>query len=212
MKQNIWYNNKSLRLKEYDYNYPGAYFVTICIKNRKCLFGEIVNYKTILNGLGNIAEAFLIDIPNHIVNTEIATHVVMPNHVHAIINIYEKDDVVQTHAYKNNPVGRRHACESQRHAFDLQGERKHEKLPVIIGSYKSAVSKEIHKISHSFKWQRSYHDHIIRNEKALGYIYHYIKHNPENWDKDLENEMYLKDIPVHEREKRLKQFYNRLAE
>jgi len=202
MKQKKLFENKSLRLEEYDYNSPGAYFITICINDRKCLFGEVVNGMMNLNRLGKITGKCLIDIPNHFDNTEIPIHVVMPNHVHAIVNIYGDE-----------PVGQTHAFDSQRHAFDLQEDREHQKLPIIIGSYKSAVSKEINKIfpSLNFKWQTSFHDHIIGTERALENIYNYIINNPFNWQTDLENKEYLKTLTAKEKEEKAKEYYKGLT-
>jgi putative transposase len=77
--------------------------------------------------------------------------------------------------------------EWKRHAFSLQ-ERQHQTVPVIVGSFKSAVSKLVHhNILPSFQWQRSYYDRIIRNEKEYNKISHYITENPMNWDKDENN-------------------------
>ena len=202
MKQKKLFENKSLRLKEFDYGHPGAYFVTICIDDRKCLFGDVVNGKMILTALGKIADKCLIAIPAHFKNTEIPIHIVMPNHVHAVVFIFDETFVGQTHAF-----------DSQRRAFDLQKDRKHQKLPVIVGSYKSAVSKEVNKMfpASNFKWQTSYHDHIIGNERALENIYNYIVNNPYNWQTDLENEEYLKTLTSKEREKKSKEFYKGLT-
>jgi len=196
------YLNKSIRLKEYNYSFPGAYFVTICVKDRKCLFGDVVNGKMILSQIRMIVEKCLEDIPRHFENVEIAVFVAMPNHVHAIVNIYDDDTIGQTHAF-----------DSQRHAFDLQRDRKHQKLPIIIGSFKSAVSKEIHKRFPSvhFEWQPSYHDHIIRTETAMENIQGYIIQNPDNWNTDLENEMYIESVTAHERERKIKQIYKNLS-
>jgi hypothetical protein len=65
MKAENHFINKSRRLKEYDYNNPGAYFITICVKNRKCLFGDIAEEKMCLNDFGNAAIACWFEIPNH---------------------------------------------------------------------------------------------------------------------------------------------------
>jgi len=55
-------------------------------------------------------------------------------------------------------------------------------LPELIGAYKTTVSKRIHQAGNvEFKWQKSYHDHIIRNIRSLNRIKHYIETNPENW-------------------------------
>ena len=209
MKQKKLFENKSLRLKEYDYNLPGAYFITICVDDRKCLFGDVVNGKMALNELGKIADKCLIDIPAHFENTEIPINVVMPNHVHAVVNIYESDIAI------NNMVGGRYICHLQEEESPKSTleRRQNQKLPVIIGTYKAAVSREINKLYKDvrFKWQRYYHDHIIGTEKALENIYNYIINNPYNWQIDLENEEYLKTLVDKEREKKAKEFYKGLT-
>jgi putative transposase len=78
---------KSLRLKGYDYSKAGAYFVTICIKDMVCMFGEIVNGEMILNKYGTIANKYLTEIPEKYNQTRLHEFVVMPNHIHAIIEI-----------------------------------------------------------------------------------------------------------------------------
>ena len=59
------------------------------------------------------------------------------------------------------------------------------KLENVIGSYKSFVSREIHKVKPGMKvWQNSFHDHIIRNEKSYQNIWQYIDSNPKKWNED----------------------------
>lgn len=76
----------------------------------------------------------------------------------------------------NTPVWNRHACSI----------RNTQLLPVIVGSFKSAVSKLIHRNEDffDFKWQKSSYEHIIRNEKELFQIRKYIELNPLNWESD----------------------------
>ena len=76
---------KSPRLKGYDYAQDGAYFVTICTRNRVCLFGGVVDEAVELNVYGRIVEACWHDLSHHYPNIELDTFVVMPNHVHGII-------------------------------------------------------------------------------------------------------------------------------
>ncbi|HRY60350.1 MAG TPA: hypothetical protein P5096_03145 [Patescibacteria group bacterium] len=87
-------NRKSIRIKEYDYSEPGDYFVTICTKDRECLFGEIVDGKMELNKIGNVAEKCWYEIPNHFPNTKLDIFQIMPNHIHFILRILEeKNDI-----------------------------------------------------------------------------------------------------------------------
>lgn len=137
----------SPRLKDYDYSSPNHYFVTICTKDKKCLFGKPGQ----LNSFGMIAERGLLAIPEHYSGVIIDKMVVMPNHIHAIMVL-------------NNVTV---------------------PLDKLIGSFKSYVSKEIHKIQPDMEvWQKSFHDHIIRNECGYRNIWLYIDNNPMNWNKD----------------------------
>jgi len=80
-------NRRLNRLKNFDYSQNGMYFVTICTKNRECLFGEILDGKMELNEYGQIATDCWKEIPKHFPSVEIDEFVVMPNHVHGIITI-----------------------------------------------------------------------------------------------------------------------------
>jgi REP element-mobilizing transposase RayT len=83
------HHRRSIRLKDYDYARPGAYFVTICTRGRECLFGEIVNGEMCLNIAGEAVVACLQNLPRHFSNVELVAFVVMPNHIHGIIVITE---------------------------------------------------------------------------------------------------------------------------
>jgi len=83
------HHRKSIRLKGYDYSREGLYFITICTHNRECLFGEIVDGNMILNEAGKIADACWQDIPNHFPNAVLHEYIVMPNHVHGIIELVD---------------------------------------------------------------------------------------------------------------------------
>ncbi len=140
---------KRNRLKDYDYSLPGYYFVTICIDKMKCTFGEIEKNKMQLNKYGKIVEKYLNRIQEKYSNFELDYFVIMPNHVHAIIII---DNIVET-----TVVGTTHELSLQ-----------HKSLSTVIGYFKMNSSRDIHKSGlTNFKWQRSFYDRIIRNEKEL---------------------------------------------
>jgi len=175
---------KPNRLKNYDYSQNGYYFVTICTRNRQEWFGIIENGEMKLNENGKIAERIWREIPGHFVNIELDEFVVMPNHIHGIICI-------------KNTVGNRHACSLRDghtcslrdgHACSLQ-KRQYQMIPVVVGSYKSAVTRNIRQIDpgNQFHWQKSFYDHVIRDELSLNRIREYIKNNPRQWDSDREN-------------------------
>jgi len=76
---------RAMRLPGYDYTQPGAYFVTICVQNRKCLFGTITDQEMQLNEIGQIVIDCWNHIPQHFPSVELYEYVVMPNHMHGII-------------------------------------------------------------------------------------------------------------------------------
>ena len=88
------YRIPTARLAGWDYSRPGSYFITICTKNREHFFGEIQDHEMYLNEIGIIADKCWAKIPDHFKNTELGEFVIMPNHVHGIINI--NDSAVET--------------------------------------------------------------------------------------------------------------------
>lgn len=80
-------HRQSIRLPDFDYSQPGAYFVTIVTQDRKMLFGQIVGGEMVLNDIGRMVNDLWIDMPNHYPNVEIGEFVIMPNHFHGIIAI-----------------------------------------------------------------------------------------------------------------------------
>jgi REP element-mobilizing transposase RayT len=122
-----------------------------------------------LNEYGNIAKKTWTDLPAHFATCQLDEFVIMPNHLHGIIR------------FADAGVGNRHAC-------SLQCKRQHQQLAVVIGSYKSAVSKYICQNGiKKFKWQKSYYDRIIRSNGEINRIREYIRNNPQNWNADQEN-------------------------
>ena len=165
---------KQNRLKNYVYSQNGTYFITICIKNRECLFGEIIlpqSYDNPVGAISNrpphvdlsengiIVETAINMIPNFYKNVVVDRYVIMPNHVHLLISIKNGDDNIQTH-------GRLVIAPTT--------------ISVVVKELKSYVSKQI---GYSI-WQKSFHDHIIRDEKDYIQIANYIDNNPANWEKD----------------------------
>ena len=81
------HHRRSIRLKGYDYSQAGLYFITICVQDRKCLFGNIVNGEMILNDAGKMADNEWVKIPERFTNVQLHEQIVMPNHFHAIMEI-----------------------------------------------------------------------------------------------------------------------------
>ena len=160
------HHRQSMRLKGYDYSLPGAYFVSIVTENRECLFGDITDNRMKLNGAGEIVEQVWLDLPKHYPMLELDLYVVMPNHIHGILCIIEKENLSN------------------------EGKEKNPSLGNIIRSFKSISAININKILNrqgQSVWQRNYHDHIIRDEQDLNGRRQYIIDNPARWEEDEEN-------------------------
>ncbi|MEO8149597.1 MAG: transposase [Bacteroidia bacterium] len=96
------HHRKSIRLKGYDYSQEGLYFVTICCYNMQCLFGTISNDEMLFNDAGKIAEECWFEIPQHFPNVILHEHVIMPNHVHGIIEIANTTTVLVNDEISSN--------------------------------------------------------------------------------------------------------------
>lgn len=182
------HHRRSIRLKEYDYSQNGAYFVTICVQNRECLFGEIVDGEMVLNDAGEIIKTEWEKLPQQFSNIELDVFAVMPNHFHGIVMIQNENNV-------GVPlVGTQNDGQPQLQTGQPQGIAPTGKNTIgdIIRAFKSLTTNEyIHGVKTKkfppFEkpiWQRNYHEHIIRNEKSLETIQNYIINNPVKWQDD----------------------------
>jgi putative transposase len=190
------YQNKyridSARLKGYDYSRNGAYFITICTQNREHHFGEIQNGTMILSLCGVLADVFWYEILRHTEGVELGAFVVMPNHVHGILILNrnespsdDDDDVETRHASSlQSPQSPQSPQSSEKNEQMAAISPKSGSVSVIVGSYKSAVTKHANRLGLPNGWQTRFHDHIIRNEAEYERIYQYIENNPANWEKD----------------------------
>jgi putative transposase len=95
------HHRRSIRLKGYDYSKEGLYFITICVKDRECLFGKIINGKIELNDAGIMIENEWLKVPDRFPNLQLHQYVIMPNHFHAIIEITVGPTIVVA---QNNPI------------------------------------------------------------------------------------------------------------
>lgn len=166
------FHRKSIRLPEYDYSRPGAYFITIVTKNREPLFGEISNGEVILYPLGKIVYEEWLRTP--IIRSEIIldSFMVMPNHIHGIIQILDNDST-------KIPVGA--------HSRAPLLQRQTKSVGSFVAGFKSIVTSRINeyrKTPGCPVWQRNYYEHIIRNEDDLRITREYIHNNPLRWEVD----------------------------
>ena len=85
MQTQLLNQRKSIRLLDYDYSQNGMYFVTICAKNRECIFCKIINYEIILSEIGQIVNNCWTGIPQHFSQASLHEFVIMPDHIQRII-------------------------------------------------------------------------------------------------------------------------------
>src|SRR3990172_7225774 len=184
------HHRHSIRLKGYDYSRAGAYFVTVCTKDRECMFGEVVGGSMQLNNVGQMLDKWWIELTNKYPLLEIDEYIVMPNHLHGIIAIIDncRGEVsspllkIEQEGWETQPL--------QKTSVQKGGETPPlQKLTLgqNIAYHKYQTTKQINQ-SHNTPgfpvWQRDYFEHIIRNEEELNRIREYIINNLLQWQFD----------------------------
>jgi putative transposase len=155
---------RHLRLRDYDYAQPGAYFITLCSHHRACLFGTIQSGRMEINSFGRaVAETWReqMDRPGSIRTDE---WVLMPNHFHALVLIEWEE-------------GGSRAAPTRT-------------LGTIVNAFKTVSAKRLNQLRTTpgiSVWQRNYYEHIVRTDGELERIRDYIRANPAKWDEDSEN-------------------------
>ena len=172
-------NRRSIRLRGYDYSQAASYYITVCTRDRECLFGNVVDRQMQLNEVGQIIQSVWNGLPQFYEGIELDAFIIMPNHVHGVI-------VIRPHvgAIHESPVP------SEPSAFARIKDRRRMLLSKVIGRFKMVSAKWINDLRQSqgsTLWQRNYYEHIVRNEVALHRIRKYIVNNPAQWESDREN-------------------------
>lgn len=186
------YRIESTRLKNWDYGWNAPYFVTICTQNREYYFGDIIGGEMVLSEIGEMAQKYWHEIPEHFPFVQLGAFVVMPNHVHGIIIIDKPDDGrnVETQNFASLPEKTKQP--EPKNQFGPQSKN----LASIIRGFKIGVTKHARQIHADFAWQSRFHDHIIRDNKSFERIENYIINNPQNWGDDTFN-VKTQDIASH---------------
>ena len=164
------YRIESIRLKNWNYSNPGIYYVTICTKEKKHYFGDIVNGKMYLNELGKITYNEWLKIKEMRKGVDLDEFIIMPNHLHGIIII--TNDHINNNDENNNNV--------ETHGYaSLQPSQIKQNLSNIIRGFKGSVTNIIHtSLNEEFAWQPRFYEHIVQNQNDLFRIRKYIKLNP----------------------------------
>ncbi len=165
--------HRSIRLKDFDYTQPGAFFITICTHQRENLLGKVVEDQVALSKFGRIVKKEWNQTAKLRTGVVLDEYVIMPNHLHGIIML------------TTDPGGEPGA------ATEVFGKPVPGSLPTIVRSFKGAATKRINRLrnspGHPF-WQRNYFEHVIRNDNSLNRIREYIAMNPRKWHQDRYNQ------------------------
>ncbi|CAB9542448.1 hypothetical protein BROOK1789C_242 [Bathymodiolus brooksi thiotrophic gill symbiont] len=161
---------KANRLKNYDYSQNNYYYITTCTHNMREYFGQVSNEIMTINNFGEIVEKCWLDLSSHYQNCILDEYVVMPNHFHGIVII---DNEREENGYKPFPTS---------HG-----------LSEIMRGFKTFSSKRINEedVLVKFRWQKSFYDRVIRDQKELDNIRSYIVDNPLKWHLDKNNPINL---------------------
>ena len=148
---------KPIRLPDYDYSSPGAYFITICTQNRRCILSRISVGADALGGprlqltdAGKVVEQYILST-DRMISFHVDNYVIMPNHIHMILRIDSGPPRASAPTVSD-----------------------------AVGALKRLVNR---KLGHNL-WQRSFHEHVIRNEHDYREIWEYIDTNPARWAED----------------------------
>ena len=202
------HHRRSIRLKGYDYSKAGLYFITICVKNHQCLFGNIVENKIILNDAGYMVEKWYYELENKYPDKKCREMIVMPNHFHCIV---ENTKIMNKHGMSIRDVNGT-TIRDAHVGTSLRGRQKtnepilkpqyginNKKYTATIGDtmdwFKTMTTNEYIRGVKNYNWkrfdeklwQRNYWEHIIRNDAEYKRIANYINENPAKWVDDKFN-------------------------
>lgn len=171
--QNRHRRRRHVRLRKHDYSSPGLYFITCCVQDRICSLGFIENDQLVLSNIGVIVKAHWEAIPQHYAHVKLHEFVIMPNHIHGVIELHYGEDNLTTLKHRT----------LNQFAKPISGS-----ISMIINQYKGGVRRwcKYHGYP-EFRWQGRFYDHVIRNQQAYWAICRYIRNNPAKWILDYMN-------------------------
>lgn len=164
---------RSIRLAGYDYSSAGLYFITICTHEKRCILGRVVSARIELSSVGCAVRESWVSIPLHFAWTRLHEFVVMPNHVHGIVEICAKPGRSIAAPLQGLPVARVQAGS----------------LGAIMRSFKAFVTKQVRRQLgwSGAVWQPNYFERVLRDGQEFSDATRYIVENPLKWKWDREN-------------------------
>ena len=174
-------HRRSRRLAGHDYASAGWTFVTVCTRDRRLAFGEVRGGAVALSRAGRVAYACWAAIPDHAPRVRLDAFVVMPNHVHGLVGLGPPAAPPSEGGTGPVPPLRGGGAPDATMARLSPAAGS---LPVVVRSYKAAVTRAVRSFDPGFAWQPRFHDHVVRDEADLRRIRAYIEGNPATWDRD----------------------------
>ena len=147
---------KHIRIEDYDYSTPGAYFITVCTANREKIFwsdrrGELCSPSNApLSDIGMIVDHEIQKLNSVYDSLRVDKYCIMPDHIHLLISIHNGEDTP---------------------------EKRTSRIARFIGTFKRFCNKEYGENI----WQGRFHDHVIRNQQDYDETWEYIANNPRKW-------------------------------
>ena len=163
------------RASWHDYN-DGEYFITICTKDRKHYFGEIVDGEMQLSAVGKYADECVQKISEHNPYAQIPEYVIMPDHIHLIVIISGDDCRIAPW------------CDSTENKTMQKMANDKGRLSIAMGGFKQSVTRFARQNNIPFQWQSRFYDHIIRDQNEMNQIAEYIENNVAQWESDISNQ------------------------
>jgi len=197
------HQRRSIRLREYDYSSPGAYFVTICAEGRRCLFGEIEDGTLIPSAAGHMVGKWCDEVTNRFAGLHVGERVVMPNHLHAIFYLGTDAVGADLRVCPPSPLPRRRT-DAPEHlrpttgvcAAAAEGTHAGVPLPQVVGWFKTMTTNAYIRgvREHGWArfdgrlWQRNYFERVLRDGGRLERARRYVAENPARWADDPERQ------------------------
>ena len=175
---------KDVRLKAYDYSSAGAYFITICTQDRRCILSDDVLVgggvadapRLRLTEPGMTVEQTLLEMDRTYDYISIDNYVIMPNHVHLLVSITDSG-MSRTPSPTDHPES---AYEPVGAGVPDRPSPANAVLPAFVSTFKRFTNRKCGEKL----WQRSYYEHVIRNDRDYEETWNYIENNPAKWIDD----------------------------
>lgn len=181
------HHRRSIRLPTWDYRRFGAYYVTLCTQEHRCLFGHITDEQMHLNETGRIVDEEWRRSTDIRTEIELDAYVIMPNHVHGIVLIIPPgEEMLDAHDYYA-PVGATGRSPLPSDESVRKPGPPPRSLGAFIAGFKSAATRRINALRSTPGrpvWQRNYWERVVRNEREWDRFRRYIANNPSRWLQD----------------------------